>query len=143
MATPQRAAVPAPTLARLRSICLTLPEAREEAAWVGTRWKVGDKTFAHVLAVAEGWPPAYARVVGTDGPVCVLTFRSPLPALDAYAYTWPPFFRPGWWPNLVGMRLDPDDDSRIDWDEIEGLVTESYRVLAPEKWVRRIGEPGA
>jgi hypothetical protein len=44
-------------VAELRAICLGLPEAREERAWVGTRWMVGKKTFAHVLTVEDGWPP--------------------------------------------------------------------------------------
>ncbi len=141
MSTAKRAAVPASALARLRAVCLSLPAAREEAAWAGTRWRVGSKTFAHVLMVAEGWPPAYARAAGTEGPCCVLTFRSPLPALDVHAYTWAPFFRPAWWPDIVGMRLDLDGDGGIDWDEVEGLVTESYRLLAAEKWVRQMAPP--
>ena len=48
-----------------------LPEAYEEQAWVGTRWRVGTRTFAHVLAVDSGWPPAYARAAGSDGPLTV------------------------------------------------------------------------
>ena len=67
--------VPNAILARLRKACLALPEAHEEQAWVGTRWRIRKETFAHVLMIAEGWPPVYARAAGTDGPVCVLTFR--------------------------------------------------------------------
>lgn len=46
--------VPGEILARLREACLRLPEAYEEQAWVGTRWRVGKKTFAHVLVVEGG-----------------------------------------------------------------------------------------
>jgi len=42
---------------RIGAVCLALPEAREEDAWVGTRWRVRTKTFAHVLTVDAGWPP--------------------------------------------------------------------------------------
>ena len=69
--------VPSAILAKLRKACLALPEAHEEQAWVGTRWRIRKETFAHVLMIADGWPPVYARAAGTDGPVCVLTFQSP------------------------------------------------------------------
>lgn len=120
---------PPEIVARLRSVCLALPEAVEERAWAGTRWCVRKKNFAHVLMIAAGWPPAYAKAAASDGPVCVMTFRSPLPELDAFAYTGSPFFRPGWWPDIVGMVLD----DRTDWDAVAGLVTESYCRLAPKK----------
>ena len=131
-----RAAVPAQTVAKLRSLCLELPEVHEEAAWVGTRWRIRTHTFAHVLMVASGWPPAYARAARSDGPISVLTFRSPLPALDAFAYTWDPCFRPGWFPNIVGMRLD----GATDWDEVASLMRVSYRLLAPKKLAEAVGQ---
>lgn len=125
----KRLEVPTPTVARLREACLALPDAREETAWVGTRWRIRQQTFAHVRMVNDGWPPAYAQAAGSNGPLCVLTFRSPLPQLDAYAYTWAPFFRPVWFPDIVGMRLDDID---TDWDEVAGLLRASYRHLAPK-----------
>ncbi|HSW08728.1 hypothetical protein [Aquabacterium sp.] len=130
----KRTEVPPEILARLRPVCLALPQAREEAAWVGTRWRIRQQTFAHVLCVASGWPPAYAQALGADGPACVLTFRSPLPAFDAFAYTWAPFFRPVWFPDIVGMTLDKDTD----WDEVAGLLRASYRHLAPKKLAARL-----
>lgn len=126
--------------AALRRICLALPETKEEAAWVGTRWTVRRKNFAHVLVVAAGQPAAYARAAGLAAdadPACVLTFRSERPMLDLYAFSDAPFFRPGWWPDIVGMRLDADTD----WDEVAGLVTASYRRLAPRKLAARLGMP--
>lgn len=132
-----RVGVPRETVAELRAVCLALPEAHEEAAWVGTRWRIRKQTFAHVLMIDAGWPAAYARAADCDGPVCVLTFRSPLPELDAFAFTWPPFFRPGWWPDIVGVILD----GRVDRDEITGLLTESYRRLAPKKLAASVADP--
>jgi hypothetical protein len=116
-------------VARLQLICLDLPEAQEESAWVGTRWVIRTKNFAHLLMIDAGWPPAYARAARSDGPSCVLTFRSSSPALDAPRFGRPPFFRPEWFPNIVGMVLD----ERTDWDEVAGLVTRSYCLLAPRK----------
>ena len=66
--------VAAAIVARLSAICLGLPEAWQERAWTGTRWMVGKKNFAHVVAIAEGWPPAYAQAAGHPGPLTVLTF---------------------------------------------------------------------
>jgi hypothetical protein len=57
-------------LRELRSVCLGLPEVYEEPAWAGTRWRIRKRTFAHVVAVEDGAPPAYARA-------SVLTGRSP------------------------------------------------------------------
>jgi hypothetical protein len=121
--------VPKEIVARLQLTCLDLPEAYEEAAWVGTRWMVRKKNFAHVLMIAGGWPPAYAKVARTDGPVCVLTFRSPRAAAEVPRFGGPPFFRPGWWPDIVGMVLDDGSD----WYDVAALVTRSYCVLAPRK----------
>ncbi len=130
----KHAAVPTETVARLRSICLALPEVTEEAAWVGTRWRIRKHTFAHVLMIDAGWPPAYARVARSNGPLCVVTFRSPLPELDVYAFAAPPFFRPGWWPDIVGLALD----ARTDWREVAELLTDSYVRLAPKKLAARV-----
>jgi hypothetical protein len=114
---------------KLQLICLDLPEAYEESAWVGTRWVVRKKTFAHVLMIDSGWPPAYAKVAKTNGPVCVLTFRSASPAASVPRFDHPPFFRPGWWPDIVGMTLDAGSD----WHDVGALLTKSYCVLAPKK----------
>ena len=47
-------AVPEEAEARLREICGALPDAREEKAWAGVRWRVRNKTFAHVLGIEFG-----------------------------------------------------------------------------------------
>jgi hypothetical protein len=116
---------------RLRLTCLDLPEAYEEQAWVGTRWMVAKKNFAHVLMVVEGWPPAYARAAGTDFG-CVLTCRSAQATAEVARFARPPFFRPPWFPNIVGLCLG----TTTDWQDVAELVTGSYRVLAPKKLVR-------
>ena len=118
--------VPVDYVDRLRSMCLALPEAYEEAAWVGTRWRVRKRTFAHVVHIESGWPPAYARAAGVDA-ADVLTFRSAGEELEVLSAVGRPFFRPPWAPGVVGMLLD----DATEWDEVSELVIESYRVLAP------------
>ena len=130
----ERPDVPSETVAALRGVCLGLPDAYEEQAWVGTRWRIRTRTFAHVLMVDSGWPPAYARAAGADGPISVLTFRSSGAELDALTNAGPPFFKPVWFPDIVGMVLDAD----VDWDEVAELVTESYCALAPKKLVELV-----
>lgn len=77
------AEVPGELVGRLGEVCLALPETYQEPAWVGIRWWVRRRTFAHVLAIEDGWPPAYARAVGAAGPIMVLRFRSPAEEVDA------------------------------------------------------------
>ena len=121
----------------LRARCLRLPEAYEERAWVGVRWRVRGRTFAHVLTIANGWPPAYARAAGTGGPATVLTFRSAGPELDVLSGTGSPFFRTPWRPDEVGLLLA----AAVDWDEVTELLTESYCALAPRKLVELVDRP--
>jgi len=127
--------VPAPVLDRLRAICLALPEAVEQAAWVGTRWRVGTRTFASVLVVADGWPPVYARAAGTPGPATVITFRATGPERDALRAAPPPWFAPPWHRDAVGLVLG----DAVDWDEVGELLTDSHRLLAPRRL--RLGGP--
>ena len=135
----ERASVAGEVVENLGAICRALPEAHEEQAWVGTRWRVGTRTFAHVLAVDAGWPPAYARAARNDGPLAVLMFRSSGPELAALAATGHPFFTTPWRADEIGMVLGDD----ADWDEIRELVIESYCVMAPQRLVDQLDRPTA
>jgi hypothetical protein len=134
--------VPSVIAAGVRRICLGLPEAYEEAAWVGTRWRVRTKTFAHVLTIDGGWPPAYARAAGTDGPATVLMFRATGPELDVLRHGGAPFFAPPWRGDEVGLVLDASAGVP-DWDEITELLTESYCAQAPRALRERVDRPEA
>jgi hypothetical protein len=125
----EHAEVPLKIVVRLRAVCLELPEAYEEQAWVGTRWRIRKRTFAHVVKIDAGWPPAYAQAAGSNGPMIVLTFRSSGPELNALRAAGHPFFTPVWVPDIVGMVLDED----LDWAEVAELLIESYCLLAPKK----------
>ena len=129
MSEPQSLAVPLPVLARLRLVCLELPEVVEESAWQGIRWCVRGRNFAHVLMIMDGRPEAYARAASIAGPACVLTFRLAQEACAAARYRRAPFFRPVWFANIAGLLVD----AATDWDEVDILLRASYRVLAPRK----------
>ena len=83
-------------LAGVRAIALALPDAYEEQAWVGTRWRVRGRTFAHLLTIEDGRPEGHARAAGTAGPCRILTFRSSGLELETLRRTGPPFFAPPW-----------------------------------------------
>ena len=113
--------------ARLREICLGLPDVYEERAWVGTRWMVRKRTFAHVLGVD----------VANEGPSVVLTFRSAGSELEALRHAGPPFYVLGWSRNALGMVLD----TGTDWDEVRELMIESFCVMAPKKLIALVNRP--
>lgn len=124
-------------LAALRVICGSLPETVEEPAWVGVRWQVRGRTFAHVLVIDEGRPASHARAAGTDGPETVLTFRTEGDELEALRHSGHPFFFGGWGRDVVGVVLD----GIVSWDEVRELVTESYCLLAPAKLAALVARP--
>ena len=118
--------VPDDVKTRLGAVCLALPDAYEQRAWVGTRWMVRKRTFAHVLGVEDE---------GAD-PVVVLSFRSEGEELEVLRRAGHPFFVLGWGRDAMGMVLDDPD-----WDEVAELVTESFCVLAPKKLTSLVDRP--
>ncbi|WP_091202180.1 MmcQ/YjbR family DNA-binding protein [Micromonospora narathiwatensis] len=129
-----RGDVPPGFLDRLRPICLGLPETYEEPAWVGIRWRVRKRTFAHLLTVGPEHQMAQARAAE---PVCVLTFRAPADEVHALVAQGDPFYAPGWGADVLGMAVDDETD----WDEVGELLTESYCLLAPRKLVAQVALP--
>jgi YjbR len=119
--------VPDDVESRLRELCLELPDAYEERAWVGTRWMVRKRTFAHVLGVD----------VDHEDPLVVLSFRSAGEELEVLRHAGHPFFVLGWGRDAIGMVLDGETD----WDEVREVVTESFCVLAPKKLTSLVNRP--
>ena len=129
--------VPHGILDRLRAICLALPGVYEEQAWVGNRWTVRKKTFAHVLCITDDYPPVYSRDAPLVGDATVVTFRSEGDELAALVGTGLPFYKASWHPQVVGMVIAAD----ADWDEIAELLTESYCLRAPRKLAAQVLRP--
>jgi hypothetical protein len=118
--------VPPEILDRLSSICLGLPEAYEEPAWTGTRWRVRQRTFAHVRTIESD-----------DERVTRMTFRAPAGELDALANAGPSYYRADWGRDVVGIVFGPDTD----WAEVAEMLTDSFCVLAPQKLIARVERP--
>ncbi|TYP86725.1 MmcQ/YjbR family DNA-binding protein [Blastococcus xanthinilyticus] len=126
----------------VRAIALGLPDAYEEPAWVGTRWRVRSRTFAHLLTIDGGRPQSHARAAGTAGPCVVLTFRSSGTELEVLRHTSAPFFAPVWRGDEVGMVLDGGTGgAEVDWAEVRELVTDSYCLLAPRGLAAAVPRP--
>ena len=112
-------------LERLREICLAFPETVEDDASVGPPvWKVRGKLFAmrHSLHGEERWS---LWVKGEPGLQEALVTASP----DRYFV--PPYVgRHGW----IGAYLDVEQD----WDELAGLIEDSYCRTAPKRLVAQL-----
>jgi YjbR len=111
---------------RVRELCLALPDAYEQRAWVGTRWMVRKRTFAHVLGIA----------FDDAEPVVVLAFRSAGEELEVLRRAGHPFVALGWGRDAIGMVLDDPD-----WDEVRELVIESFCAMAPKKLIALVDRP--
>jgi hypothetical protein len=124
---------------KVSATALALPEAHEEDAWTGVRWRIRAKTFAHVMVAQAGFESSFRDVTGAADATTVLIFRATGEELLALVHTGMPFYKPPWSPTIVGMVLDDDTD----WAEVGDLVTESYRICAPQKLATSLDEQRA
>jgi predicted DNA-binding protein (MmcQ/YjbR family) len=99
------------TLARLRSICLSLPETSETASWNHPNFKAGKKTFV-----------AFERVKGRASIAFRLEPGEVERLLQRKQFFPTPYGR-GLWASLWA-------DGPIDWRRVQQLVQQSYRVVA-------------
>lgn len=112
-------------LARLRKVCLQLPEVRETVKWRHPTFEAGKKIFA-VLDRYDGRP-------------CI-AFRAPLEKVDELLaderFTEAPYAaRFGW----VCLNVE----GSIDWAEVERLVQGSYRLVALKRMLAAMEDRGA
>ena len=103
--------------ARLRAICLALPEATEELMRRGPSYRVADKIFA-LERPQDGRLALWCKV--PEGS------REILLQADPARFFIPPYFGAKGW---IGVGLD----EAADWREVEGFVRRSYRLVAPKR----------
>ena len=108
--------------ARLRAICLALPEATEQVMRRGPSYRVADKIFA--LERPQGDRLALWCKV-PEGSRDILLQAEPT------RFFIPPYFGPKGW---IGVSLD----EAVDWREIEAFVRRSYRLVAPKRLARLV-----
>jgi hypothetical protein len=123
MAPKDRPLVPEDWVLRLDAIMSAFPGCDQEPAWVGTRWRVGSATVAHVF--------------GGEDQLFRITFRAEPDEVVAFEHMGDPYFRTSWGGNVVGLLLD----DRTDWTELAELLTDSYCLQAPAKLAAQVRRP--
>lgn len=113
-------------LQSVRKICLSLPEVSERLSHGSPAWFVREKrTVAMFVDDHHGdgilgiWCPAFPGV------------QEEMVALEPERFFRPPYVGPSGW---LGVRLDRD----VDWDEVRGILTDSYRKVAPKTLVKQL-----
>ena len=124
-------------VARVAAICLALPETHEQDAWIGVRWRIRQRTFAHLAHVDPSGGSVFGLAARLGRPADVITFRSCGEELEALVRSGLPFYKPDWSQHVVGMVLDDSTD----WGEVSELLTESYCLVAPQKLSRLVERP--
>jgi hypothetical protein len=105
-------------LAKLRKICLALPESSEATQFGSPVWRAGKKTFASMHARAKRVTSFFW--VGTGGQAMV--------TLDPRFHVPPYTGHNGW------IALDVTQD--CDWDEVRALVLTSYQHFALKRMLK-------
>src|SRR5687767_6958529 len=117
-------------LARVRRLCLALPEVSERPSHGSPAFFIrGKKTLAMFVDDHHGdgilgiWVPAFPGV------------QQELVDTEPDRFFRPPYVGPSGW---VGVRLDLD----VDWDEVDAIVHDAYRKVAPKTLVKQLEELG-
>jgi predicted DNA-binding protein (MmcQ/YjbR family) len=111
--------VPERLLTRVSETCLRLPEAELTSDRYGHTFKVRRRVFVYLVAVDDPGGRHIPMLVCTADP-------DERAALLASGH---PFFPTRNGRDRLGIVLD----TSVDWGEIEELILESYRLVAPRK----------
>lgn len=112
-----------PVLAKVRAICLSLPDSRETITWGEPHFRVGDKIFA-------GYGAHKGKVS--------IGFKLTKPHADAVIhdarFTRAPYVgRHGW--------VSLDASSAIDWKSLRAMIRESYGLIASPASLAKLDKP--
>jgi hypothetical protein len=112
-------------VARVRRIIAAWPETSEKLSHGAPTFWGGRKTFASIADEHHG-----------DGRFSLWIKSTPdaqedLVAMDPGTFYVPPYVGPSGW---IGMRLDRSPD----WDAVEALLEEGYRMVAPKRAIKKL-----
>jgi hypothetical protein len=122
---------PAAALAGVRAACLALPEVTERLSHGAPTWFVrGKKTFVMFQDDHHG-----------DGRLAIWCAAPPgvqgqLVSEEPDRFFVPPYVGHRGW---LGVRLD----RAVDWAEIDGIVLDAFRAVAPKTLAARLDAPGS
>jgi len=114
---------PEGVLAKLREICLALPETAERLSHGAPGFHIEKGKFFAYFSHDHHRDGITAVLVKTSG----LDEQAMLIEADPEAYYKPPYVGPSGW---IGLRLDTDD---VDWDRVADRVATSWELVAPAR----------
>jgi hypothetical protein len=116
------------SLARVRRVCLALPEALEQEAWGEPTFRVKKRLFA-MFASARNHHGA-----GSDGVWCPapMGVQEILVRSDPDKFFVPPYVGVKGW---IGVRVDAVDDA-----ELRSLAVQAFCIIAPKKLQALVAE---
>lgn len=121
--------MPPRPLTRLRKLCLALPEAHEVESWGAPTFRVRNKLFAMYSSAdsqhSGGRPAVWCKAGSVNQQLMV----SAAPT----RFFVPPYVGPSGW---VGVYLD----DVADWVELDALLRDAYRLVAPKKLAALVGD---
>jgi predicted DNA-binding protein (MmcQ/YjbR family) len=107
-------------LAKIRDLCLALPEASERVAWGHPTFHAGKRTFV-TLEFIKGQPTVAFRLG-----------RSGSSRLQEVPGVFPTPYGRGEWVSISAV-------GRMDWALVRGLILESYRLVALKRMLVALG----
>lgn len=114
-------------LARIRSLCLALPEAHEVEAWGEPTFRVRNKLFAMFANAGNHHGEGRCSVWVKSTPVN----QDLLLHSDADRFFKPPYVGPSGW---IGVYLD----NQPDWKAVAEILRDGYALTAPKKLVGQL-----
>ncbi len=114
--------MPPSPLARVRKLCLALPQAHEVEAWGEPTFRVKNKLFAMFAS------PSNHHGAGRTSLWCKAPagLQQLMVADNPDRFFVPPYVGPSGW---VGVYLD----AHTDWAGLRELLTDGYLMIAPKK----------
>ena len=117
-------------LARLRRLCLALPEAHEVEAWGEPTFRVKNKLFAMYAASdthhGDGREGVWIKSAHVTQDMLVRA--------EPKRYFVPPYVGKSGW---VGAYIDRG----VDWEIVDDLLRDAYRMTAPKALVAKLDSP--
>lgn len=114
-----------PSLTRVRTICLGLPEAHEVEAWGDPTFRVRNKIFA-AHKIGDGRESLWCKADQFE--------RDALVEAQPNAFYIPPYVGPKGW---IGIRLGAPN---LDWKLVTDLIRQSFRLIAPKRLAASLGK---
>jgi hypothetical protein len=112
-------------LARLRKLCLALPQAHEVEAWGEPTFRVRNKLFAMYADASNHHGGGRTAVWCKAAPENQRFMLSAAPK----RFFVPPYVGPSGW---IGVWLD----GAVDWNELEELLRDAYSMVAPKRLLK-------